>query len=378
MAQRFRDILEALVEGRDLSAEEAEFALESIVDGTASSEEAAALLFGMRAKGETVEELTAFVRVMRRAAIPLDVDSRGAVDLCGTGGDGSGTFNISTAAMFVVAGAGVPVLKHGNRSVSSRCGSADVLEKLGVVSTLGRKEVERVFGETGMAFMFAPNFHPAMKYIQPARRALKIRTSFNILGPLLNPADVRRQVIGAYSLDVAEIMIRILENLETVTAYTVHADDGMDEVTNTTTTRYFQLNRAASGRSGSATDRSSANDRSDQSSEPVSFNPAELGIPVVHPKELAGGDADDNAAIIRSIMENRATDAQRDIVLLNGAFGIHAGGRAASLPEAMEIARESLASGAAAGKLREFSEASREALVSEKRPDPESGITAKL
>src|SRR5690625_4160854 len=372
MAQRFRDILEALVKGRDLSAEEAEFALESIVDGTASSEEAAALLFGMRAKGETVEELTAFVRVMRRAAIPLDVDSRGAVDLCGTGGDGSGTFNISTAAMFVVAGAGVPVLKHGNRSVSSRCGSADVLEKLGVVATLGRKEVERVFGETGMAFMFAPNFHPAMKYIQPARRALKIRTSFNILGPLLNPADVRRQVIGAYSLDVAEIMIRILENLETVRAYTVHADDGMDEVTNTTTTQYFQLNRSASGRSGSA------NDLSDQDSEPVSFNPAELGIPVVHPKELAGGDADDNAAIIRSIMENRATDAQRDIVLLNAAFGMNAGCRAGYLYEAVEIARESLVSGSTAGKLREFSEASREAWVSEKKPDPESGIPAKL
>src|SRR5690625_200532 len=296
MSQKFKEFLEIISEGRNLDPIEARGAMKQMLDGTVGPEQTAACLFGMRVKGETVEELTSFVQVLREAAVPVEVDARGAVDLCGTGGDGSGTFNISTAAMFVVAGAGVPVLKHGNRSVSSKCGSADALEKLGVVATLGRKEVERVFGETGMAFMFAPNFHPAMKYIQPARRALKIRTSFNILGPLLNPADVRRQVIGAYSLDVAEIMIRILENLETVRAYTVHADDGMDEVTNTTTTQYFQLNRSASARSGSA------NDLSDQGSEPVSFNPAELGIPVVHPKELAGGDADDNAAIIRSIM----------------------------------------------------------------------------
>ncbi|MEX2574806.1 MAG: anthranilate phosphoribosyltransferase, partial [Balneolaceae bacterium] len=270
MAHEFKEILETLSEGVDLSSGQAEFALNQIVEGRASSEEAAAFLFGMRSKGETVEELTSFVRVMRDASVSVDVDTESAVDLCGTGGDRSGTFNISTAAMFVVAGAGIPVLKHGNRSVSSLCGSADVLETLGAVATLDKAGVERVYEQTGMAFMFAPNFHPAMRFIMPARRALKIRTFFNILGPLLNPADVKRQVVGAYNRETASLMIRILGNLQTEKAFTLSARDGLDELSTTSPTDVFELTQSENG-------------------DTFLFEPESLGFSLVDMAELRGG-----------------------------------------------------------------------------------------
>jgi anthranilate phosphoribosyltransferase len=341
MSLSFKQILETISEGIDLSPEEADFALRQIVEGEVSNEEVAAFLFGMRAKSETVTELTAFVKVMRDAAVSVNVDVDGAVDLCGTGGDSSGTFNISTAAMFVVAGADVPVLKHGNRSVSSKCGSADVLEELGIVATLDKEGVENVFEETGMAFMFAPNFHPAMKYVMPARRALGLRTFFNILGPLLNPADVKRQVIGAYSRDVAGRMVQILSNLETEKAYTLNAHDGLDEVSITSSTEIYEL-------------------QSSLINKPVLFDPRSLGFELVSMEELMGGDSERNAAIIRNIVENKAEKPQRDVVVINAAFGIHASGRAGSLEDAVSMAKESIDSGSADRKLRQFAEATRD------------------
>lgn len=335
----FSSILDRLVRGIDLQESEAEEALNQIISGEVPNEQIASFLTAMRTKGETTEELTAFVRVMREAAIKPDVKVDGAVDLCGTGGDSSGTFNISTASMFVVAGAGVPVLKHGNRSVSSKSGSADVLEELGAVIDLEKDEVEEVFNQAGLVFMFAPNFHPAMKHVMPARRRMGIRTFFNILGPLLNPAGVKRQIIGAYNRQVAREIAHILANLDTEFAYTVNAHDGLDEVSLCAQSEIFELN----GR---------------MVKEATTFDPRSLDFEWRDLETLQGGDAEYNANIIQSILDNTSTDAQRDVILLNAAFGIHASGKVDHLTEARELAEESLRSGQAKKALDRYVEAS--------------------
>lgn len=338
----FSDILEKLVRRENLSAEEAQQALQLIISGEVENEQIAAFLTAMRSKGETTGELTAFVRVMREAAIKPEVDIAGAVDLCGTGGDRSGTFNISTAAMFVVAGAGVPVLKHGNRSVSSKSGSADVLEALGAIADLQKRQVEQVFNDTGVMFMFAPNFHPAMKHVMPARRSLGIRTFFNVLGPLLNPAGVKRQMIGAYSKPVARQIAHILANLGTEFAYTVNAHDGLDEVSLSAQSEIFELNNQ-------------------MVTESNVFDPRSLEFEWTELSELQGGDADYNAKIIHAILSNNATVPQRDIILLNATFGIHVSGKTASLIDAKKVAEESLESGEALKALNRFVKATNEA-----------------
>lgn len=342
MGQKFTEYLEKISIGDHLLEEEAINAMKLILKGDVSSEEVAGFLIGMRMKGESVTELTGFVKEMRRAAVTVDVDTNGAVDLCGTGGDKSGTFNISTAAMFVVAGAGVPVLKHGNRSVSSKSGSYDVLESLGAVPNLNKNQVEAMFNETGMAFMFAPNFHPALKYVMPARRALKMRTFFNMLGPLLNPADVKNQVIGAYSREAAGQMIQILTNLETESAYTLSAHDGLDEVSLSSQTEVFEL-------------------QSHLSRGSVTFDPSSIGYDRVELESLMGGDADFNANIIKNIMAGSSTEAQRNIVELNAAFAIHASGYADTLQKSKELAMKSLDSGEAEKKLKLFASESQKA-----------------
>ncbi|CAN5278734.1 anthranilate phosphoribosyltransferase [soil metagenome] len=331
----FTSYLEKISIKENLTKTEAADALTQIIEGNISNEEVAAFLFGMRMKGETSEELTAFVEVMRNAATPVEVDVTGAVDLCGTGGDKSGTFNISTAAMFVVAGAGVPVLKHGNRSVSSKSGSYDVLEVLGAVPNLQKEQVEKMFGDTGMAFMFAPNFHPAMKYVMPARRSLKVRTFFNMLGPLLNPAGVKHQMVGAFSNEAASIMIQILANLDTESAFTLSAHDGLDEVSLSSQTEIYELKSSVSGDS-------------------TTFDPASLGYNKVEFDELLGGDANHNAEIITKIVNNNSTRAQRNIVELNAAFAIRAARAAESLESSVEMAAESINSGKAKEKLKIF------------------------
>lgn len=333
----FIEILEKISDRNDLTADEAAFALNCVISGELPESQIAAFLFGMRSKGETIQELTSFVKVMREAAVKVDVNLEHAVDMCGTGGDHSGTFNISTAAMFVAAGAGVPVLKHGNRSISSKSGSYDVLQELGVVPNLEANQVQKCFNETGMAFMFAPVHHPAMKFVMPARKSLGMRTFFNVLGPLLNPAGVKRQVIGAYNRDVASIMIRILTNLDTEYAFTLHAHDGLDEVSTTGLTDIFELKNSVS-------------------SDLVRFDPTELGYEQVTLSQLEGGDATHNAAIIRSIMEGKSTTMQRDIVELNATFSIYVSGKAGSLQESRDRAAESLDSGMALKSLEKFAQ----------------------
>jgi anthranilate phosphoribosyltransferase len=335
VSNTFTEILEKISRSNDLPDDEASFAMQQILTGDVSNEEVAAFLIGMRMKGETITELTAFVKKMKEAAVTVEVDTTHAVDLCGTGGDKSGTFNISTAAMFVVAGAGVPVLKHGNRSVSSKSGSYDVLESLGAVPDLQKAQVESLFNETGMAFMFAPNFHPAMKYVMPARRSLKMRTFFNMLGPLLNPANVKCQVVGAFSKEAASAMIQILGNLQTENAYTVSAHDGLDEVSLTSQSEIFELKTNVSGDS-------------------VVFDPVSLGYEKVQPESLKGGNADENAKIIRDIMQGKATDAQRNITELNAAFAIRASNVTDNLKTAKKMAVKSIDSGEALKKLDLF------------------------
>lgn len=331
----FTEHLHKISRSENLNSDEAENAMQSILEGNVSAEEISAFLIGMRMKGESIEELTSFVKVMRAASVPVEVDSKKAVDLCGTGGDRSGTFNISTAAMFVVAGAGVPVLKHGNRSVSSKSGSYDVLELLGAVPNLEKKQVEALYNETGMAFMFAPNFHPALKYVMPVRRSLKIRTFFNMLGPLLNPANVKYQVIGAYSKEAAGNMIQILSNLDTVNAYTVNAHDGLDEITTTSHSEIFELKSGLSGTS-------------------VTFDPRSLDYEWAKPDSILGGNAEVNAEILRNIVSNQSTKEQRDIVELNAAFAIHAANAADTLENAKAMAAKSIDSGEAKKKLDLF------------------------
>jgi len=335
MVQGFKDILEKISDKIDLSLPEAEFAMNQIIGGEVEDAAVAAFLFGMRTKGETVDELTAFVKVMRNAAVGVEVDTQGAVDLCGTGGDGLGTFNISTTAMFVVAGAGVPVLKHGNRSISSKCGSADVLEILGAGASLKKAEIEKVFNETGMAFMFAPNFHPAMKYVMPARKALGIRTFFNMLGPLLNPAGVRRQVIGAFSKDAARKMAQILANLQTEKAFTVSALDGLDEISLADQTLLFKLPDG-------------------NKIEEQLFNPMDLGFEKAAHKDLQGGGSSVNAEILKTVLQDKSGKPKKDIVILNAAFAILVSGKTDDLNEAVKMAKESIESGKALEKLNEF------------------------
>lgn len=333
-----KDILEKLSFTQDLTSEEAEVSMNAIMNGEFNTEQVAGFLTAMRLKGETSEELTSFVKVMRRKAVKVNVDVGGAVDLVGTGGDKSGTFNISTISAVVTAGAGVPIIKHGNRSSSSLCGSADVLAQLGAKIELGAPEVEKVFNEVGMAFMFAPMFHPAMKYVMPARRALGFRTFFNVLGPLCNPAGVKRYVVGAFNKETAEKMAHILANLDTEFGYTFNSHDGLDEVSTTSDVEIFEI-------------------KDSLISESISFSPESIGFQRVEMNRLLGGSPDINADIFNNILNNSATQAQKEIALMNATFAIQASGKVETLLEAKELAVDSLESGNARKMFNHFVEA---------------------
>lgn len=328
-------VLNRLAAREDLSAEEAASVLEAIIAGQVDEAQIAAFLFGMRAKGETVAELAAFVRVMRGAMVRVDVDAAGAVDVCGTGGDHSGTFNISTTVAFVVAGAGVPVLKHGNRSISSLSGSADVLEALGANAMLEKPQAERVFNETGITFLFAPLYHPAMKAVGPVRRALGIRTFFNLLGPMLNPAGVTRQVIGALNRETAETIAQVLAHFPNEGITTVYSHDGLDELSTGANTEVTEVTGPLIHAS-------------------YRLDATEYGIRPPSDGALAGGGANENARILVDILEGRGTAAQTDIVAWNAAMALRTAGKAADLTEGLALARESIASGAAERVLRAF------------------------
>jgi anthranilate phosphoribosyltransferase len=312
------------------SAEEARAAMNVLLTGAASPVETAGFLVALRMKGETPEELAGFARAMREHMIVVEAGVE-AVDVCGTGGDASGTFNISTTAAFVLAGAGAHVAKHGNRSISSATGGADVLEALGIRVTVTAEEAAAAIREVGIAFLFAPAFHPAMKHVQPVRRELKLRTVFNYLGPLVNPARVAAQLIGAPSVDAAGLIAEALCSLGARRAYVVHGHGGLDEISTTGPTDVYAVENGSVARRV--------------------WEPADFGVSRARLEELQGGDAARNAAILRAVLEGRP-GPQRDIVLVNAAAGLVVAGLAGDLREGMAVARESIDTGAAWAKLQ--------------------------
>jgi anthranilate phosphoribosyltransferase len=330
--------LRKLSEQQTLTEQEAESAMRIIMQGEARPEEIAAFLMGLRTRGETLDELVGFTRVMRTFAVPVTLDDPHAVDVVGTGGDQTGTFNISTATAFVVSGAGVTVAKHGNRSVSSKSGSADVLKALGVQTELPKAGVEFCLVETGIAFLFAPFFHPAMRHVMPVRRTLAVRTFFNILGPLCNPTGVRRLLVGAFSKDVARTMAEIFDRLDAECVLTAHADDGYDELSTTGRSTLFEVN-------------------AHQAIKEVRVHPEQHGLTRVHPDALRGGYAEENAEILRNVLRGIEGPAS-DVVLLNAAYALSTSGKYENLESCFEAARNSIDSGSALKKLNALIEAS--------------------
>jgi len=332
------EAIEQLLQGTALTREQARTVMDQVMAGEATAAQIAGLLIALRASGETVEEMTGFVESMRAHATPLELPP-GSIDTCGTGGDRAGTFNISTAAALVAAGAGIPVAKHGNRAASSRCGSADVLEALGVDITLDADGVRRCIAVSGMGFCFAPTFHPAMRHAGPARRELGVRTVFNVLGPLANPGRVLRQALGVGAPALAPLMVRVLKDLGHERALVFYGEDGLDELTTTGPSRVFQL------REGKVDD--------------FELDPKDLGLARARPDDLKGGTPPENAALLRQVL-NGEIGPRRDVVLLNAAAAVLAAGRAEDWPQAMEVGRESLDSGRAAQVLTRLVETSRQ------------------
>jgi anthranilate phosphoribosyltransferase len=336
------EALQRIADQREsLTREEARAVMTEVFSGSATDAQIAALLVALHMKGETVEEIVGFAEAMRAAAEPLplhqdstltvsDTGRDALIDTCGTGGDARGTFNISTATAFVVAGAGVRVAKHGNRSLSSKCGSADVMEALGVKISLPTAVLATCLEEIGIAFLFAPAMHSAMKYVQPARRELRLRTIFNLLGPLTNPAGASAQVVGVYSLELVEKVAEALSMLGVHRALVVHGLDGLDEITITGPTRIAEV------REGQV--------------RTYEVTPEEFGIKRARLEDISGGDAEANAAIIREILAGKKSP-RRDVVLLNAAAALVAAGRAEHLGDALPLAAKSIDSGAAAAKL---------------------------
>ncbi len=315
-----------------LTRAEASDLMRQILSGSMSGEEVAEILVFLRNKGETVAEIVGFAEAMRELSLPIEVEQAESpvIDTCGTGGDGADTFNISTAAAFVVAGAGMRVAKHGNRKISSRCGSCDVLEQLGVRVDLSPDQVATCIQEVGIGFLYAPSFHPSMKNARDARAQLKGRTAFNLLGPLTNPARARFQVIGAFSVRAAELLANAAARLGTERAFVVNGGDGLDEITTTTHTTIFQVEggKVQKGR----------------------WLPSDFGLEPSAPEDLKGGDPETNAAIMRSVLDGERGPA-RDVVVANAAAALIAGQRASELKAAVAIASESIDSGEARQKL---------------------------
>lgn len=330
-----REAIGKLIEGEHLTAVEAETVMDEIMRGEGTQAQIGAFLTALRLKGETVDEITGCARSMRRAAIAVRPRRTDLVDTCGTGGDKVGTFNISTTTAFVVAGAGLAVAKHGNRSVSSRSGSADVLQALGVNLDLVPAAVAECVDECGIGFLFAPRFHPAMRHAIGPRRELGIRTVFNVLGPLTNPAGAVTQLVGVYDPALVGPLAGVLLALGSRAAFVVHGADGLDELTTTGPNHisYFGCN-GANGRVVHET-----------------LDPATLGFERATLADLLGGDAETNAAITRGVLDGTIQGPKRDVVLLNAAAALVAGGRAHTLGEGLELAATSIDSGAASATL---------------------------
>ena len=325
-----KDALQKLADRANLTELEADTVMGEIMDGTASAAQIAAYLMGLRMKGETVEEIAGSVQAMRARATKIRVGDVQVVDTCGTGGDCAHTFNISTTAAFVVAGAGLTVAKHGNRSVSSKCGSADVLAALGVEIDLPPEWVADCVNEIGIGFLFAPLYHRAMKHCALPRQELGIRTLLNILGPLTNPAGARLQVVGVFDAELTELLAKVLVHLGAQHCFIVHGMDGLDEITLTDRTRISE------GKAGVVSS--------------YLIDPSEFGLQRVNQKELVGGGAEDNAAITRDVLRGRK-GPKRDIVCLNAAPALVAGRKAKTLQEGFLLAQRTIETGAAMDKL---------------------------
>src|SRR5438034_8485740 len=332
------DFIQKMIDRIDLTEQEARAAMEEIMAGQATDAQIAGFLTALRMKGETVQELVGFARVMREKAEPLwDDEIPDVLDTCGTGGDRSGTFNISTATAFVAAAAGLHVAKHGNRSATSRCGSADVLEALGIDIQMPIERLRRAIKDAGIGFLFAQRFHTSMKHVMPARTQLKVRTVFNILGPLANPAGARFQVVGVSSSEIMELMANALAGLNTDYAFVVHGANGMDEVSISSRTYVVEMRHGVVRQ--------------------FVISPEDFGIACAKIETILGGNASENAKIIESVFAGER-GPRRDVVLLNSAPAIVAGGAAKTWKEGLQLAAEAIDSGAALKKLkvlREFS-----------------------
>jgi anthranilate phosphoribosyltransferase len=325
----FRALLGKVATGAALGREEAANAFEQMMSGEATPSQMGALLMALRVRGETVDEITGAVTAMRAKMLKVDAPAD-AVDVVGTGGDASGSFNISTCAALIVAGAGVPVAKHGNRALSSRSGAADVLAALGVNIDLAPAQIGHCIREAGIGFMFAPAHHPAMKNVAATRVELGTRTIFNLLGPLSNPAGVRRQMIGVFSRQWTEPLAQVLKNLGAERVWVVHGSDGLDEITTSGPTAVTSL-EAGVVRS-------------------FEISPEEVGLPRVKPEALRGGDATANAGAVQAVLEGKKT-ALRDVALFNAAAALVVAGKAQNLKAGLDLATHSVDSGEAEGRL---------------------------
>jgi anthranilate phosphoribosyltransferase len=324
--------IEKCLSGTDLTVEESSIALDMILTGQATEAQIGGLLVALRAKGETVNELVGFAQILRDRGVRIKIDDPDAIDMCGTGGDGLGTFNISTVSSFIVAGAGVTVAKHGNRSVTSQSGSADVLTALGVNVQCSPETVQDCINRIGIGFLFAPMFHPAMKHVAKPRMELGVRSIFNMLGPLINPAGVSRQLIGAYHPIAMRLLAGALRELGAVKACIVHSDDGMDEVTLSGSTGILEVNGMGE-------------------LSAYKVDPTDFGLPLSALDSIQGGDKEANATIALSILSGEASPA-RDVVVANAAMGLYVAGKAVTLPEGKDMAVESIDSGRAMEKLQ--------------------------
>ena len=329
--------LEKVIEGNHLSFDEAYKVMYSIMSGEENNSKIASLLTALKIKGETHEEVAGFVKAMREKVIKINCEDEDAIDVCGTGGDGSGTFNISTAVAFVAAGAGVSVAKHGNRSISSKSGSSDVLHELGVDVQLSPELSEKALNEIGIAFLFAPLYHPAMKHVAPIRKELEFRSIFNILGPLTNPAQTKRQLIGTFNNDTAGLMAKAIKLLEMKQVTFLCTNDAFDEITLTDTTNVIDI-------------------KSDNSMLLYELTNDHFHFPSIELQDIQGGSAKENAEIIYKIFHDKEKDAPYYVVTANAAMALKAAGVSDDLQTCIEAAEESILSGATLKKLNELKE----------------------
>ena len=326
-----KEAIKKVVEGKELGRKEMIACMDEIMSGQATPAQIGSFITALRLKGETVEEITGAAIVMREKATRIEVGGALVVDTCGTGGSGKNIFNVSTASAFVVSGAGLKVAKHGNRGVSSQCGSADVIKALGVNIDIGPDKVKECIEKVGIGFLFAPLFHGAMKYAIGPRREIGIRTIFNILGPLTNPAGANCQVIGVYRQELTELLANVLKNLGTKRAFVVHGEDGLDEITITDKTKISELNNGKV--------------------KTYNVKPQDFGVRSAKLADIkGGGNVDDNTIIVNEILAGRK-GAQQDIVLVNASAALVAGGLALDFKKGVKMARASIESGKAKEKL---------------------------